>query len=82
MELCDGGSLLSVLDEPANAYGLDDKEFLVFLKDIGQSFQELQYTTVHYSTIHYSTLHHTTVHFSSLQYTTYTVLYTTLSIQQ
>ena len=36
MELCTGGSLYNVLDEPENAYGLEESEFFSVLHDIGK----------------------------------------------
>jgi hypothetical protein len=35
MELCEGGSLYSMLDQPKYSYGLPEDEFLVVLFDIG-----------------------------------------------
>lgn len=35
MELCTGGSLLNILDDPENAFGLPDCEFLIVLHDVG-----------------------------------------------
>jgi len=35
MDLCTGGSLFSILDDPENAYGLDETEFLCVLRDVG-----------------------------------------------
>ena len=37
MELGGGGSLYTILDEPENAHGLPESEFLVVLRDVGQS---------------------------------------------
>ena len=34
MEYCNGGSLYSILDQPTNAYGLEEEEFLLFLRHI------------------------------------------------
>lgn len=34
MEYCNGGSLYSILEKPINAYGLEETEFLLFLKHI------------------------------------------------
>jgi len=36
MELCTGGSLLTLLDEPANSYGFEEKEFFTVLYDVGK----------------------------------------------
>jgi len=36
MDLCTGGSLFNILDDPENAYGLDEMEFLSVLRDVGQ----------------------------------------------
>lgn len=36
MELCEGGSLYSMLDQPKFSYGLPEDEFLVVLFDIGK----------------------------------------------
>jgi len=38
MDLCTGGSLFNILDDPKNAYGLDETEFLCVLHDVGQFF--------------------------------------------
>ena len=35
MELCQGGSLYSLLEEPENHFGVPEDEFLTILKDIG-----------------------------------------------
>ena len=35
MDLCTGGSLFNMLDDPENAYGLDEMEFLSVLRDVG-----------------------------------------------
>lgn len=35
MEYCSGGSLLSLLEEPENAFGLAETEFLTVLQCIG-----------------------------------------------
>ncbi len=35
MEYCSGGSLLSVLEEPENAFGLPETEFLTVLQCVG-----------------------------------------------
>ena len=40
MDLCTGGSLFNILDDPENAYGLDETEFLCVLRDVGQSFTQ------------------------------------------
>lgn len=34
MELCTGGSLLTLLDDPANSYGLEEQDFLCVLRDL------------------------------------------------
>lgn len=36
MEYCSGGSLLSVLESPENAFGLPEDEFLVVLRCVGE----------------------------------------------
>jgi len=36
MDLCTGGSLFNILDDPENAYGLDEAEFLCVLRDVGE----------------------------------------------
>lgn len=41
MDLCTGGSLFNILDDPENAYGLDETEFLCVLRDVGQFSQTL-----------------------------------------
>lgn len=35
MELCAGGSLYNILEEPENGFGLAENEFLDVLKDVG-----------------------------------------------
>lgn len=35
MEYCSGGSLLSLLEEPENAFGLSETEFLIVLQCVG-----------------------------------------------
>lgn len=35
MEYCSGGSLLSLLEEPENAFGLPETEFLTVLQCVG-----------------------------------------------
>jgi len=35
MELCTGGSLFNILDDPINCYGLEEKEFVSVLKHLG-----------------------------------------------
>jgi len=39
MDLCTGGSLFNILDDPENAYGLEETEFLCVLRDVGQFWQ-------------------------------------------
>jgi len=36
MEYCPCGSLYTVLEEPSNAYGLPEDEFLIVLHDVGE----------------------------------------------
>ena len=36
MELCTGGSLFNILDDPMNSNGLEEKEFLLVLKHLGK----------------------------------------------
>lgn len=38
MEYCSGGSLLSLLEEPENAFGLSETEFLIVLQCVGACF--------------------------------------------
>ena len=35
MELCTGGSLYNILDDPVNAYGVEEVEFFRVLHDVG-----------------------------------------------
>lgn len=42
MELCEGGSLYSMLDQPKFSYGLPEEEFLVVLFDIASGMQYLR----------------------------------------
>lgn len=39
MELCTGGSLYSLLDDPENAYGIEEIEFQRVLIDVGKCFE-------------------------------------------
>ena len=36
MELCSGGSLFTMLENPTNAYGFQEEEFKQVVKDVGQ----------------------------------------------
>ena len=36
MELCTGGSLFNILDDPENSNGLEESEFLLVLKHLGR----------------------------------------------
>lgn len=36
MELCTGGSLFNLLDDPENTYGIEEKEFKQVLSDVGR----------------------------------------------
>lgn len=38
MEYCSGGSLLNLLEEPENAFGLPEAEFLIVLQCVGEHF--------------------------------------------
>lgn len=42
MEYCSSGSLLSVLEDPANAFGLAEPEFLVVLQCVGEQHLRLR----------------------------------------
>ncbi|XP_072318026.1 inhibitor of nuclear factor kappa-B kinase subunit epsilon-like, partial [Eucyclogobius newberryi] len=42
MEFCPGGSLLNVLEEPENAFGLDEAEFLTVLQCVVQGINHLR----------------------------------------
>lgn len=42
MELCTGGSLLNLLDDPENAFGLPDSEFFVVLHDVADGMRYLR----------------------------------------
>jgi TANK-binding kinase 1 len=35
MDLCTGGSLFNILDDPENAYGIEESEFVSVLHDVG-----------------------------------------------
>ena len=41
MELCTGGSLFNILDDPVNCYGLEETDFLLVLKHLGTLFLPL-----------------------------------------
>lgn len=49
MEYCPYGSLYTVLEEPSNAYGLPEDEFLIVLKDVGNYHLSSTYFCVHFS---------------------------------
>ena len=36
MELCAGGSLFSILEQPENTFGFVEEEFIVFFNDISK----------------------------------------------
>lgn len=38
MEYCSSGSLLSVLEDPENTFGLPEEEFLVVLRCVGEPY--------------------------------------------
>lgn len=42
MELCTGGSLFNILDDPENTYGLDEKEFLLVLEHLTAGMKHLR----------------------------------------
>lgn len=42
MELCTGGSLYNILDDPENAYGLPAKEFLLVLEHLSEGMKHLR----------------------------------------
>lgn len=42
MELCTGGSLFTLLDDPANSYGLEEQDFLCVLKDLSAGMKHLR----------------------------------------
>lgn len=42
MELCTGGSLFNILDDPENAYGLSELEFMLVLKDLCAGMKHLR----------------------------------------
>lgn len=42
MELCTGGSLYNILDDPENTYGLDEKEFLLVLDHLSAGMKHLR----------------------------------------
>ncbi|GIY87943.1 hypothetical protein CEXT_347441 [Caerostris extrusa] len=42
MELCDAGSLFTILDDPENTYGLEEEEFLRVLKDLSGGMKYLR----------------------------------------
>ena len=41
MELCSGGSLFTLLENPANAYGFLEDDFKQVVKDVGEQFTHL-----------------------------------------
>nr|XP_037271019.1 serine/threonine-protein kinase TBK1-like isoform X1 [Rhipicephalus microplus]XP_037271020.1 serine/threonine-protein kinase TBK1-like isoform X1 [Rhipicephalus microplus] len=42
MELCTGGSLFTILDDPANSYGLEEYDFLGVLRDLSAGMKHLR----------------------------------------
>lgn len=42
MELCTGGSLFNILDDPANSFGLEENEFLMVLKHLTAGIKHLR----------------------------------------
>ncbi|XP_015791606.1 serine/threonine-protein kinase TBK1 [Tetranychus urticae] len=42
MELCTGGSLFNILDDPINCYGLEEKEFTAVLKHLAAGMKHLR----------------------------------------
>lgn len=42
MELCTGGSLFNILDDPANSFGLEENEFLLVLKHLTAGMKHLR----------------------------------------
>jgi TANK-binding kinase 1 len=42
MDLCTGGSLFNILDDPENAYGIDETEFLCVLRDVAAGLKHLR----------------------------------------
>lgn len=42
MELCTGGSLFNILDDPENSYGLEEKEFLLVLSHLSAGMKHLR----------------------------------------
>lgn len=42
MELCTGGSLFNILDDPANSFGLDENEFLAVLRHLTAGMKHLR----------------------------------------
>ncbi|XP_043274284.1 serine/threonine-protein kinase TBK1 isoform X2 [Venturia canescens] len=42
MELCTGGSLFNILDDPENTYGLAEKEFLLVLRHLSAGMKHLR----------------------------------------
>lgn len=45
MEYCSGGSLLNLLEEPENAFGLAETEFLIVLQCVGKHFSHVYSTS-------------------------------------
>lgn len=43
MEYCSGGSLLSLLEEPENAFGLPETEFLTVLQCVGEGMDLMKF---------------------------------------
>lgn len=47
MELCTGGSLFNILDDPLNSNGLEEKEFLLVLKHLGSIWVWVNWICLH-----------------------------------
>ena len=41
MELCTGGSLFNILDDPENSHGLEEGEFILVLSHLGECLSSL-----------------------------------------
>lgn len=45
MELCSGGSLFTLLENPANAYGFAEDDFKQVVKDVGKDSVTIFFST-------------------------------------
>jgi len=52
MELCSGGSLFTMLENPSNAYGFQEEEFKQVVKDVGKHSPVISHAQHHINVLH------------------------------